>query len=42
MLRNLVRREMNLSLDLERGARGMNGGKMLVWDLQANDADEEL
>jgi len=33
---------MNLSLDLERGARGMNGGKMLVWDLQANDADEEL
>jgi len=27
MLRNLIWREMDLSLDLERGARGMNGGK---------------
>jgi hypothetical protein len=33
MLRNLIRREMDLSLDLERGVRGMNGGKsgMMSW-----------
>jgi len=37
MLRNLIRREVDLSLDLERGARGMNGGKSSImgwWEVE--------
>jgi len=33
MLRNLIRREVDLSLDLESGARGMNGGKSGIMKL---------